>query len=62
MAFVEKRLANPNVVLNSFIMSWTEYAQLDWGAPQAELEDKHVLFMTTIESNTWTRCLIGLAI
>lgn len=43
---VEKRLADPSVVLNSFIMSWTEYAQLDWGPPQAELEDRHVLFMT----------------
>jgi len=43
---VEKRLADPSVVLNSFILSWTEYAQLDWGALQAELEDKHVLFMT----------------
>lgn len=43
---VEKRLADPSVILNSFILSWTKYPQLKWDDSQAELEDKHVLFMT----------------
>ncbi|WP_059280048.1 DEAD/DEAH box helicase family protein [Dehalococcoides mccartyi] len=43
---VEKRLHDPDVILNSFILSWTRYPQLKWGNTQKELEDKHVLFMT----------------
>ncbi len=43
---VEKRLNDPDVILNSFILSWTRYPQLKWGNTQSELEDKHVLFMT----------------
>ncbi|MCL6249153.1 DEAD/DEAH box helicase family protein [Acinetobacter sp. ANC 4945] len=42
---IEKRFANPDVVLNSFILSPTKYAQLQWGIDKQELEDKHVLFM-----------------
>ena len=43
---VERRLADPEVVLNSFILSWTPHPQLQWGIPQAALEDQHVLVMT----------------
>lgn len=43
---VEQRLKDPNVILNSFILSWTRYPQLQWGNTQNELEDMHVLFMT----------------
>jgi len=43
---VEARLGDPNVVLNSFILSWTRYAQLQWGPTREELERQHVLFMT----------------
>lgn len=43
---IEKRLSDPNVVLNSFILSWTPYPQLKWDKTQEELEDEHVLFMT----------------
>ena len=42
---VEKRLKDPAVILNSFILSWTPYQQLQWGKTQDELEDMHVLFM-----------------
>lgn len=42
---IEKRFANPDVVLNSFILSPTKYAQLQWGIDKQELEDNHVLFM-----------------
>jgi hypothetical protein len=42
---VEKRLNDPDVILNSFILSWTPYPQLKWGNTQTELENKHVLFM-----------------
>lgn len=43
---VEKRLADPDVILNSFILSWTRFAQLQWGDGRVELEKKNVLFMT----------------
>lgn len=43
---IEKRFANPDVILNSFIVSWTKYPQLRWGIPQDEMEANHVLFMT----------------
>jgi superfamily II DNA or RNA helicase len=43
---VEQRLKDPAVILNSFILSWTRYPQLQWGDSQDELEKMHVLFMT----------------
>lgn len=43
---VEKRLDDPNVILNSFILSWTPYPQLQWGIPRDEVEEMHILFMT----------------
>lgn len=48
---IEKRLNDPNVILNSFILSWTKYPELKWGKSQAELEDQHVLFMTDDKDN-----------
>jgi hypothetical protein len=43
---IEKRFANPDIVLNSFILSWTKYPQLRWGIPQEDMEANNVLFMT----------------
>ena len=43
---VEQRLKDSTVILNSFILSRTRYAQLKWDKTQDELEDMHVLFMT----------------
>ncbi len=43
---IETRLSNQNVILNSFILSWTKYPQLRWGISQEEMEANHVLFMT----------------
>lgn len=43
---IEKRFANPDVILNSFILSWTKYPQLRWGIPHEDMEANHVLFMT----------------
>lgn len=43
---VEKRLNDPTVILNSFILSWTRHPQLKWDNTPEELEDMHVLFMT----------------
>ena len=43
---VEARLNDPDVILNSFILSWTKFPQLKWENTQAELEAKNVLFMT----------------
>lgn len=42
---IEQRFANPDVILNSFILSPTKYAQLQWGIDKHKLEEKHVLFM-----------------
>ena len=42
---VERRLADPTVILNSFILSWTRYPQLNWGISKPTLEGMHVLFM-----------------
>ncbi|MBF0211240.1 MAG: restriction endonuclease subunit R, partial [Desulfamplus sp.] len=44
---IENRLSDKNVVLNSFILSWTAYKQLfKWGISKEELEENHILFMT----------------
>jgi len=43
---IETRLGDPDIVLNSFILSWTSHGQLDWGLTREQLTDKHVLFMT----------------
>lgn len=43
---VEKRLNDPDIILNSFILSWTRYPMLRWGISRDVMEDMHVLFMT----------------
>ena len=43
---VEKRFNDPQVILNSFILSWTRYPLLKWNNSQAELENINILFMT----------------
>lgn len=42
---VEGRLNDPDVFLNSFILSWTKFSKLEWGMTREELEDSHVYFM-----------------
>jgi superfamily II DNA or RNA helicase len=37
---------NGTTILNSFILSWTKYPQLQWQQSRDELENEHVLFMT----------------
>jgi hypothetical protein len=43
---IENRFANPDITLNSFILSWTGYPYLRWGISQEEMEANHILFMT----------------
>ncbi|RLB93827.1 MAG: restriction endonuclease subunit R, partial [Deltaproteobacteria bacterium] len=43
---IETRLDDKNIILNSFILSWTKFPQLKWDNTQEELENKNVLFMT----------------
>ena len=43
---IEARLGDPDIILNSFILSWTKHGQLDWGLTRDHLSTKHVLFMT----------------
>ncbi len=42
---IEQRLGDPDVVLNSFILSWTPQSMLRWGYSLQEFEEQHVLFM-----------------
>lgn len=43
---IERRLADPEVVLNSFILSCTRYPDLHAKETRAELEAQHILFMS----------------
>ena len=41
----ERRLGDPNVTLNSFVLSQTPFPNIDWwGKSKKELEARHVLF------------------
>jgi hypothetical protein len=42
---IEKRLGDPNVILNSFILSWTKQRELEWGLTEKDFENVNVLFM-----------------
>jgi hypothetical protein len=43
---IEKRLNDPEITLDSFILSWTRYQFIeDWGITKEELEGMHILFM-----------------
>lgn len=45
---IEKRIADPTVILNSFILSWTKYAELPWRThfeKETLANEKHILFM-----------------
>ncbi|MCQ2402516.1 MAG: DEAD/DEAH box helicase family protein [Lentisphaeria bacterium] len=48
---IQNRLGDANVILNSFILSWTKYSELPWRSHQKkeELEHRHVLFMKDTE-------------
>ena len=43
---IEKRFNRPDIILNSFILSWTPHPHLRWGISPKEMEANHVLFMT----------------
>lgn len=44
---IQPRLKNAeHIVLDAFILSWTKYPRLPWGASQDELEANNILFMT----------------
>jgi hypothetical protein len=42
---IEKRLGDAKVTLNSFIVTPTRFAKLNWGKSMDELADMNVLFM-----------------
>ncbi len=42
---IELRLGDPDVILNSFVLSWSRFPELKWDLDQAEMEQMHVLFM-----------------
>ena len=44
-AEIQQRLGRRNVVLNSFILSWTRRSDLMWGWTPGEYAERHVLFM-----------------
>jgi hypothetical protein len=43
---VEKRMSDSDVILNSFILSWTRFPKLKWDSSWEDLEANNVLFMT----------------
>jgi superfamily II DNA or RNA helicase len=43
---IQARLNHPDIVLNSFVLSWTPYPRLNWGLNKEQLAEQHVLFMT----------------
>ena len=57
---IEARLGDPSVILNSYILSWTRHAQLNWGPNRAELEKQHVLFMTEDRTTYIKKLLNGI--
>ncbi len=42
---VERRLHNPDVILESFIVTTTQYPELKWGVSKEDMQSRHVLFM-----------------
>jgi len=42
---VQERLGDSNIILNSFILSWTKQRELNWGLSDEQYEEKHILFM-----------------
>jgi len=42
---IERRLGDPDVILNSWILSCTPFWQLKWGVSQEELEKRNVVFI-----------------
>ena len=58
---IEARLADPQVILNSFIISNTPYHQVSWwekGLTKPELERRHVLFQKE-DKETYIQALLG---
>jgi hypothetical protein len=39
------RQQDPNIVLNSFVLSWTPFAQLHWGWSKEVMKENHVFLM-----------------
>ena len=55
---IEARLGDPGMVLASFIVSNTPYAQLpDWNVSKQDLEDRHVLFQND-DPDTYVRKML----
>ena len=44
---IEERcqVQDPNIVLNSFVLSWTPFAQLNWGWSREVMKENHVYLM-----------------
>ena len=48
---IEKRLNDQDIILNSYILSWTRYPQLKWNITREEMERIHILFMKEDQEN-----------
>ena len=59
---IERRLGDPDLVLDSFILSPTPYAELLWRPkpPETDLEERHVLFMENTGPIYLTKLLRGM--
>ena len=58
---IERHLSDPEVILNSFVPSWTRHARLNWGPPSSQLEQQHTLFMTEERASYVTKMFRVLA-
>lgn len=41
---IQRRLKDPSVILNSFILSPTAFSQLQWGISEDKMKENHILF------------------
>ncbi len=48
---IQTRLNDPDVILNSFILSWTSRDKLQWGLSKDEFENHHIYFMMEDKSD-----------
>ena len=50
---IQKRLHDPNVILNSFILSPTAFSQLQWNMSLSEMKANHILFQEANNGETY---------
>ncbi|MBO7330133.1 MAG: DEAD/DEAH box helicase family protein [Lentisphaeria bacterium] len=57
---IQKRLNDPSVVLNSFILSPTALSQLQWGLSEEQMKENHILFQGAEDGEAYISQLFDL--